>query len=91
MGERLHDIITSNMPDLKPRLWYGMPGYAKGGPVLCYFRMDDNLMTFGLTEKVNFIIEEGATDRLMASAWYFTELDDATEASLTDIVRKATS
>ena len=38
IGERLHEIITTAAPDLKPRLWYGMPGYAKGGPVLVFFR-----------------------------------------------------
>ena len=78
------------MPDLKPRLWYGMPGYAKDGPVLVFFRVDD-YMTFGLTEKANFTIEDGATNQLMACAWFFTELDDATEAKIADIVRVATS
>ena len=26
---RLNEIITKAAPELKPRLWYGMPGYAK--------------------------------------------------------------
>ena len=60
IGQRLHEIITTSMPDLKPRPWYGMPGYAKDGPVLVFFRVDD-YMTFGLTEKANLTIEEGAT------------------------------
>ena len=89
IGERLHEIITKTVPDLKPRLWYGMPGYAKDGPVLCFFRVDD-YMTFGLTEKANFTIEEGTPHQLMPSAWFFTALDDATEAKISDIVRKAT-
>src|SRR5262249_26690729 len=33
MGERLHAIIIANVPDLAPRLWYGMPAYAKDGAV----------------------------------------------------------
>ena len=61
------------MPDLKPRPWYGMPGYAKDGPVLVFFRVDD-YMTFGLTEKANFTIKDGAPDQLMPCAWFFTEL-----------------
>ena len=89
MGERLHEIITKTVPDLKPRLWYGMPGFAKDGPVLCFFRAD-NYMTFGLTEKAKFTLEEGAPDQLMACAWFFTALNAATEAKLSDIVRKAT-
>ena len=40
IGERLHEIIMETAPELKPRLWYGMPGYAKDGPVLVFFRKD---------------------------------------------------
>lgn len=91
MGERLHEIITENAPELNPKLWYGMPGYyAKNGPCVCFFRVD-KYMTFGLTEKANFTLEEGARHQLMESAWFFTALDDATEAKISDIVRKAAS
>ena len=50
IGERLHEIIMSAAPGLKPRLWYGMPGYARGRstPVLVFIRMDD-YVTFGTT------------------------------------------
>ncbi len=90
IGERLHQIITETVPELKPRLWYGMPGYAKAGPVLVFFRVDD-YMTFGLTEKANFSREPDATDQLMPNAWFFTALDKATEARIAEIVRQATS
>lgn len=90
LGERLHEIILRSAPTLRPKVWYGMPGYAKGGPVLCFFRVDE-YMTFGLTEKANFSLEAGATDKLMPSSWFFTELDDATEERIAAIVRKAVS
>ena len=90
IGQRLHEIIMTTMPDLKPRPWYGMPGYAKDGPVLVFFRKDDYI-TFGLTEKANFAIKDGAPDQLMPSAWFLTDLDDATEAKIADIVRVATN
>ncbi len=92
MGERLHKLILSTAPTLKPRVWYGMPGYAKtkDSPVLCFFR-SDKYMTFGLTDKANFALEEGALHQLLASSWFFTELDEATAAKIADIVRKATS
>ena len=89
LGERLHALIRRSAPQLRPRVWYGMPGYALDGPVLCFFRADDRYMTFGLTEKVDLSVEEGAPDRLMGCAWFFTGLDDATEARLAGIVRKA--
>ncbi len=92
MGEKLHALIVKSAPFLQPKLWYGMPGYAmpNDGPVVCFFRAD-KYMTFGLTEKAHFSLEEGAPHRLMPSAWFFTGLDEATEAKLSDIVRKAAS
>ena len=37
MGERLHAIIKASAPALTPRLWYGMPAYARDGKVVCFF------------------------------------------------------
>ena len=73
-----------------PKLFYGMPGYGKDGPVICFFRAD-KYMTFGLTDKANLTREEGAPHQLIESAWYFTALDDATEAKLSAIVRRVAS
>ena len=91
IGQRLHDIIMAAAPTLKPRLWYGMPGYALGRskPVLVFIRKDDYL-TFGLTEKANLPVDEGAPDGLIPNAWFLkTELDAATEARIAEIVRGA--
>ena len=38
IGERLHAIIKASAPALSPKLWYGMPAYAKDGKVVCFFR-----------------------------------------------------
>lgn len=90
IGERMHEVILAAAPNLKPRVWYGMPGYAKSrsAPVLCFFRVDD-YMSFGLTEKAHFEWEEEASGGLMPSAWFLTGLDEATEQQVTEIVRKA--
>ncbi len=88
MGERLHALILQSAPALRPTVWYGMPGYAKEGPCLCFFRVD-KFMTFGLTEKAHFTRAPNALDQLMECAWFFTELDAATEAKLAAIVRQA--
>src|ERR1700682_2197360 len=29
MGKRLHAIVKASAPHLSPKLWYGMPAYAK--------------------------------------------------------------
>ncbi len=88
MGERLHALILRSAPTLQPTLWYSMPGYAKDGKTVCFFRADKKYMTFGFTQEANLICEEGALHQLIESAWYFTALDDATEARLSAIVRK---
>jgi len=91
MGERLHALILRSAPELQPRLWYGMPGYEKDGKTVCFFCADKKYMTFGFTQEANLAREEGAPHQLIESAWYFTALDDATEARLSAIVRKVAS
>jgi hypothetical protein len=91
MGERLHALILRSAPALQPTVWYGMPGYAKDGKTVCFFRSDKKYMTFGFTQEANLTCEEGAPHQLIESAWYFTALDDATEAKLSAIVRKVAS
>ena len=38
LGERLHTIIKASAPALSPKLWYGMPAYARDGKVVCFFQ-----------------------------------------------------
>ena len=38
MARRLHAIIKASTPALSPRLWYGMPAYARDGKVVCFFQ-----------------------------------------------------
>jgi len=90
MGERVHALILLSAPSLQPRVWYGMPGYAKAkdSPVICFFRADKKYMTFGFTQAVNVSVEASATHQLIECAWYFSALDNATEAKLCAIVHK---
>ena len=92
VAARLHEVILAAAPQLQPRLWYGMPGYAlaKRSPVLCFFRVDDDrYVTFGLSEYADHEPEPGSGHKLMGSAWFLTELDEPTEARVTEIVRRA--
>src|SRR2546425_6427665 len=65
MGKRLHAIIKESAPTLSPRLWYGMPAYAKDGKdgkVVCFFqtaqKFKTRYATFGFSDKAN--LDEGA-------------------------------
>ena len=91
IGKRIHEIIVKTAPDFKPRVWYGMPGYAKSknSAVLLFFRADDSYMTLGLTEKVKFTLDEGVSHQLMECAWFLKDLDSATEDKISEIVSKA--
>jgi hypothetical protein len=88
MGERVHALILRSAPALQPTVWYGMPGYTKDGKTVCFFRADKKYMTFGFTQEAGLTPEEDAPHQLIESAWYFTALDDATEARLSTIVSK---
>ncbi len=92
LAGRLHALILESAPELAPRLWYGMPGYAKAKskPVICFFRVDDDQrVTFGITEHADLTPEPDAPDHLINSAWFLSELDEPTEQRIAEIVRKA--
>lgn len=91
IGAQLHGTITSAGPKLKPRIWYGMPGYAtaRSAPVLVFFRLDDGVMSLGLSEKATVDREEGST--LRPSAWFLDDIDEATLNKVADLVRTAFS
>ncbi len=88
LGERLHLLILRSAPALQPATWYGMPGYARDGKTVCFFRADRKWMTFGFTQEANLVPEEGAPHQLIECAWFFTALDHATEARLSALVRR---
>lgn len=90
--QRMHEVIMVAAPDLKPRIWYGMPGYAKSSssPVLVFFR-NDELMTLGLTEKATLKVAGDRDGLLIPCAWYFSDLDDVTEKRIEEIVQSAIS
>ena len=89
VGVQLHKLITTTAPQLQPRLWYGMPGYAlkSDGPVVLFFR-EDKYISFGLTENTN-LTEVGSPDEgPVEAAWYLSKLDKDAEAKIAGIVRK---
>lgn len=61
MTKRLHEIITTKLPDLWSKTWYGMPAYAKDGKVVCFFqsaqKFKSRYSTFGFTDQAN--LDEG--------------------------------
>jgi len=90
MGERLHALIKASAPALAPRLWYGMPAYARDGKVVCFFqsaqKFHTRYATFGFTDAAN--LDEGA---MWPTSFALRELTAAEEAKIGALVKKAVS
>ena len=88
MAERIHAIIKDAAPDLSPRLWYGMPAYAKAGKVVCFFtpasKFKERYASFGFNAAAN--LDDGA---MWPTSWALTELTADAEATIAELVRKA--
>ena len=90
MGKRLHAIVKASAPALSPRLWYGMPAYAKDGKVVCFFqsaqKFNTRYATFGFSDAAN--LDEGT---MWSVAFALKELTAAEEARISALVKKAVS
>jgi len=93
MGKRLHAIIMESVPALSPRLWYGMPAYAregKDGKVVCFFqaaqKFKTRYATFGFSDKAN--LDEG---NMWPTAFALKGLTPSEEARIGALVKKAVS
>jgi uncharacterized protein YdhG (YjbR/CyaY superfamily) len=90
MAKRLHAIIKANGPALTPRLWYGMPAYARDGKVVCFFqsaqKFKTRYATFGFNDAAN--LDQGG---MWPVAFALKELTAAEEAKIAALVKKAVS
>ena len=90
IAERIHEIVKANAPALTPRLWYGMPGYAKDGKVVCFFQSAQKFKTryasFGFSDAAS--LDEGA---MWPTAFALEKLTAAEEARIGALVKKAVS
>jgi uncharacterized protein YdhG (YjbR/CyaY superfamily) len=88
MAKRLHEIVMANAPALSPRLWYGMPAYARDGKVVCFFqdanKFKTRYATLGFSDKAN--LDEG---NMWPAAFALKQLTAADEARIAALVKKA--
>ena len=90
MAKRLHAVIKASAPALEPKLWYGMPAYAKDGKVVCFFqsaqKFKTRYATFGFSDEAK--LDEGT---MWPNAFALTKLTAADEARIGALVKKAVS
>ena len=88
LGKRLHAIIKAGAPALSPKLWYGMPAYAKDGKIVCFFQSADKFKsryaTFGFTDEAN--LDKGA---MWPTSFALKGLTATEEAKIGALVKKA--
>jgi hypothetical protein len=90
MAKRLHAVIKASAPALSPRLWYGMPAYAKVDKVVCFFqsaqKFKTRYATLGFSDAAN--LDDGA---LWSVAFALKGLTAAEEARIGALVKRAVS
>ena len=90
MAGRLHAIIKASAPALSPKLWYGMPAYARDGNVVCFFqsaqKFKTRYATLGFSDKAK--LDEGV---MWPTAFALKDLTAAEERRIAALVKKAVS
>lgn len=88
MAERLHALVRTHAPTLSPRTWYGMPAYAKGGKVVCFFqgahKFKARYATLGFSDTAR--LDDGA---MWPTAFALLKLGPAEEAKIVALLARA--
>ena len=88
MAERIHRLIMASAPSLAPRLWYGMPAYAKDGNVLCFLqsahKFKTRYTTLGFSDKA--ALDEG---QMWPTSFALKELTPDVEMRISALVKRA--
>jgi uncharacterized protein YdhG (YjbR/CyaY superfamily) len=88
LAERIHTIVKENAPSLSPKLWYGMPSYAKGAKIVCFFRSAEKFKsryaTLGFEDKAS--LDDGT---IWPTSFALTGLTADDESLIGELVKKA--
>lgn len=90
VAERIHAIVRASAPGLTPKMWYGMPGYARDGNIVCFFqaasKFKTRYATFGFQHDAH--LDDG---HMWPVAFAVTELTPVEEERIAALVKKAAS
>jgi uncharacterized protein YdhG (YjbR/CyaY superfamily) len=88
LAKRLHMIIKASAPALSPKLWYGMPAYARNGKIVCFFqsaqKFKTRYATLGFSDAAN--LDDGT---MWPTTFALTKLTAADEARIGALLKKA--
>lgn len=88
LAERVHALVRTHAPELAPRTWYGMPAYARGDKVLCFFQGADKFTARYAALGFNDVatLDDGP---MWPTAFALTEITPAVEEQVVDLLRRA--
>ncbi|WP_039824588.1 iron chaperone [Nocardia testacea] len=90
LAERIHALVKASAPALSPKLWYGMPAYAKDGKVVCFFqsaaKFKARYATLGFNDSAK--LDDGT---LWPTAFALTKLTPADENRIGELLAKSSS
>jgi len=90
MAKRVHAIVKASAPALSPKLWYGMPAYARDDKIVCFFRdarkFKTRYATLGFSDAAK--LDDGT---MWPTDFALKALTPAAEARIGALVKKAVS
>ncbi|QQS01975.1 MAG: hypothetical protein IPK37_06250 [Austwickia sp.] len=88
IAEGVHAAVAAAAPDLVPRLWYGMPAYARGKDVVCFYQAAEKFGTrygtLGFSDKA--ALDDG---ELWPSAYAVACWTPQVEGRIMELIRRA--
>ncbi|RUQ99046.1 iron chaperone [Labedella endophytica] len=88
IASRIHELVTEHAPSLTSKTWYGMPGWAKNGKVLCFFqgaaKFDTRYAALGFNDIAT--LDDGT---MWPTAYAITEMNAANEKLIIGLLKKA--
>jgi uncharacterized protein YdhG (YjbR/CyaY superfamily) len=89
MAERVHSVVRASAPQLSPKLWYGMPGYANDdGKIVCFFQAADKFKARYATLGFNDAAKLDDGD-MWPTAFALTKLTKSDEVKIGALVKRA--
>jgi uncharacterized protein YdhG (YjbR/CyaY superfamily) len=90
VASRIHELVLAAAPELKAKLWYGMPAYYKDGKNICFFqdagKFKARYSTFGFNDAAR--LDDG---NMWAAGFAIVKLGRADEERITALVKQAVS
>ncbi len=88
MAKRLHELIKTNVPELAPKTWYGMPAYSKDGKAVFFFQSGKKFGTRYCTLGFNdaAMLDEG---NMWPTSFALVTLTAEVEARIVELVKRA--